>query len=85
MDTKEIIKDLSELGIKRRHRIWQPFMDKYNCKKVCELGVWRGENFKDFIAHNPEVAIAIDSWVDDGVISRNDSGSTQEDFDKLFV
>ena len=84
INKEEIIKDLSDLGIKRRHRIWKPFMEKYSCKNVCEVGVWRGENFKDFIAHNPEVAIAVDSWIDDGVISRNDSGATQERLDEVY-
>lgn len=83
-DGKEAIKDLSDLEIRRRRRIWQPFMEKYNCKKVCEIGVWKGENFRNFIAHKPEVAIAVDSWINDGVISRNDSGSTQEELDKIY-
>ena len=85
MDTKTIIKDLSELrGNRKRRRVWKPFMEKYNCQKVCEIGVLRGENFKEFIAHSPEVAVAVDRWIDDGVISRCDSGYAQDRLDEIY-
>ena len=36
------------------------------------------------IEHNPKLAVAIDPWIDDGVISRNCSGYSQEDLDQQY-
>jgi len=88
MDTPEAIKDLINLEIYNKRRIWRPFMEKYGCQRICELGVYDGDNFELMIAHNPEVAIAVDSWIDDhmtwGTFSRNDVGHTQEELDSQY-
>ena len=87
MDIPEEIKDLRELKIHnlwRHRRIWKPFMQKYNCQKICELGVFEGKNFGLMIEHNPQLAIAVDAWKNDGVLSRNDSGYSQEVLDKMY-
>lgn len=87
MDTPKTVIDLRALKIhpKFRHRrIWKPFMEKYNCQKICELGVFEGKNFGLMIEHEPELAVAVDAWRDDGVLSRNDSGYSQEILDKMY-
>ena len=84
MESSEIINDLRSLKIRRKHRIWEPFMRKYNCAIVCEIGVQNGYNFSEMIRHNPKVAVAVDSWKDDGVISRNDVAFSQEELDKQY-
>lgn len=60
-------------------------MRKYNCDVICEIGVCRGGNFKEMIKHNPRVAVAVDSWVNDGVISRNDVAFSQEELDRQYI
>lgn len=82
MDIPEI-KDLLELKISSHRRIWKPFMEKYNCQKIAEVGVFRGENFMRMIEHNPEVAVAVDSWANDG-ITANDAKLSQERLDEQF-
>lgn len=78
MDIPESINDLQKLKFKNRKRIWKPFMEKYGCQVVCELGVREGENFELMIEHTPKEAVAVDSWIEDGVLSRNDIGLTPE-------
>lgn len=85
MDINEKIKDLCGLEIlPSGHRRWKPFMEKYNCQTICEIGVSEGINFYLMIEHKPKIAVAIDPWMDDGIISRNDSGYSQEFLDKIF-
>ena len=84
MDLNEITRDFQSLRVKRRHYIWEPFMKKYDCNYVCEVGVQIGENFIDFIQHNPKLAVAVDSWINDGTISRNDGGYTQEELETQY-
>ena len=81
----EIIRDLQALEIRRKKKVWEPFMRKYNCNAICEVGVYRGENFKRMIEHPPKVAVAIDAWVDDGIISRNDTALSQEELNNQYA
>src|SRR5258708_1687422 len=83
MDINEIINDLQTVR-DTKYYVWESFMKKYQCDYVCELGVFRGTNFYRMIKHNPKLAVAIDSWIDDGVLSRNDGAISQETFDKLY-
>lgn len=85
MELNEAIKDLQALEVRHHHRMWQPFLLKYHCQVIAELGVYRGENFMTMIQHEPAVAVAVDSWINDGVVSRNDSGITQEELDQLYL
>lgn len=78
------IKRLNSLSIIRKKRIWQPFMEKYDCQKICELGVFEGENFDLMIAHKPTEAVAVDAWSNDATVSHNDLGLSQEDLDKQY-
>jgi hypothetical protein len=84
MGTNEAIKDLQELEFSRHRRIWKPFMEKYNCNIIAEIGVFEGENFRRMIEHRPVFAVAVDAWLDDGVVSRNDSGYSQEKLDEIY-
>lgn len=84
MDIPDSIKDLQNLEIIRKKRVWKPFMEKYDCQIICELGVFQGENFELMIKHNPQVAVAVDAWIDDGTASRNDMGFSQETLDKQY-
>lgn len=80
------ITDLKNLKIHptyRHRRIWQPYMEKYNVQRLCELGVFEGKNFELLIAHSPTEAVAVDAWLDDGVVARNDSGYAQEKLDAM--
>lgn len=84
MGTPEAVQDLINLEIPKHRRIWKPFMEKYDCRIIGEVGVFRGENFHLMIEHNPDVAIAVDAWIDDGIIARNDSGLSQERLDEQY-
>lgn len=83
MELPESIKDLQELAIKRHRRVWKPFMEKYNCQNIVEVGVFRGENFQLMIEHNPRLAVAVDSWSDDR-ITANDAKLSQDRLDEQF-
>ena len=83
MDIPQSIIDLVELDIKNKRRVWKPFMEKYNCQRIAEIGVFEGYNFNLMIEHNPEVAVGVDMWIDDGVASRNDCGRTQEKLNEM--
>lgn len=83
-DMSPAIIDLWDLETKNKRFIWKPFLEKYDCQTVCELGVREGENFKLMIEHQPREAIAVDSWIDDGISSHNDLGFTQEILNKQY-
>jgi len=85
MNISKAIKDLENLEIKDKKRIWKPFMEKYDCQIICELGVFEGENFNLMIEHKPQIAIAIDSWLSDDIPSRNDLNFSQEELDKQYA
>ena len=84
MDLNELSKDFIEMKLRNRtrNRCWEPFMRKYKCDYICELGVCKGANFYEMIKHDPKLAVAIDSWIDDGVVSRNDGKYSQAELDK---
>lgn len=86
MDLDALAKDF--LGQKLRNktwtRVWQEFMCKYKCEYVCELGISRGTNFYEMIKSKPKLAVAVDSWINDGVVSRNDSKYPQEALQKQY-
>lgn len=84
MDTNQIIKDLGLIRARRKHYIWESFMRKYNCDVICEIGIRTGHNFLEMIRHNPSVAVAVDSWIDDGEIFRNDGGFSQLMLDQQY-
>lgn len=86
MEFDEIARDLREQKLRNRTwtRVWDSFMTKYQCDYICELGVCRGANFYEMIKHGPKLAVAVDSWIDDGVISRNDGGYSQEILNKQY-
>jgi len=84
MELPEPIQDLIDLKIPEYHRIWKSFMEKYNCQTICELGISRGKNFQLMIEHDPKEAVAVDAWINDGIISRNDMGFSQEVLDEQY-
>ena len=84
MNSAEKIKDLQSLVIKNKRRIWKPYMEKYHCDIIAELGVCTGVNFKFMIESNPKLAVAVDAWIEDGTVSRNDSAFTQEVLDSQY-
>lgn len=83
MELPEPIRDLNEIAVSHHRRIWQPFMEKYSCKKIAEVGVFRGENFMRMIAHSPEIAVAVDAWKDGGGTA-NDARLPQCCLDEQF-
>jgi len=85
MNIETVIKDLNDLDVHRHRRIWKPFMEKYDCQVIAELGVRSGQNFLEMIAHNPKEAVAVDCWIDDGVLARNDTLGTQDALDKQYL
>ena len=80
----DIINDFHNLKRQKRLKIWKPFMEKYNCQKICELGVRRGHNFMRMVEHGPELAVAVDLWAEVGVPSINDGFYTQEVLDDQY-
>lgn len=80
----DVKKDLINLRIRNHHRVWEPFMRNYNCNSVCELGVYKGDNFEEMIRHNPKLAVAVDAWKDSGIHPRKYDDWTQEEFDKQY-
>lgn len=84
MDIPKAITDLINLEIPKHRRIWKPFMEKYDCRIIGEIGIFRGENFQLMIEHKPDVAVAVDAWIDDGIISRNDSAFSQERLNEQY-
>lgn len=62
MDTDKAIKYLRGLKFVRERRLWEKFMRRYNCQKIAELGVFRGQNFKRMIEHSPLFAVGVDIW-----------------------
>lgn len=82
MDTPQEIKDLQALENRRHRIVWKPFMDKYGIKSVCEIGVFESQNFRRLLEGNPDIAVGIDTWIEDGNVARNDSGFDQERLDR---
>lgn len=76
-----VLEDLETLEVKHRRLVWKPFMEKYDCQRVCELGVRGGDNFALMIEHEPELAVGIDIWKAGGSPSTNDMGWEQEKLD----
>ncbi len=85
MNIPKPIIDLRQLPILNDYyRLWQSFMEKYDCRAVAEIGISEGDNFELMIKHNPKVAVAIDPWIDDGILAHNDSDDLQETLDKMY-
>jgi hypothetical protein len=80
----EVLEDLSVLRHNRRYRIWRPFMQKYDCQVIAEIGVRKGTNFVQMIKHSPKLAVAVDCWQDDGMMARNDMAFKQEELDRQY-
>ncbi len=85
MELNEQIKDLQSLEIRQKIRIWKPYMRKYHCDVITEIGICKGYNFRQLIAHKPKMAVAVDIWRDDGVRSRNDFGFPQIELDAQYL
>lgn len=89
MEFDEIVKDLRNIRPKNTKtrdwsRLWEPFMRKYKCDRVCELGVFKGSNFLEMIRHSPEIAVAVDTWNNDGVNSKRDAKYTKEELELQY-
>src|SRR3989338_10721369 len=84
MKFDEVEKNLKELRIRNYHRVWEPFMRKYKCDYVCELGVFKGDNFFPMISHNPRIAVAVDTWNNDGVHSKRDASYSREELGSQY-
>ena len=82
---ENMVKDLKNLQFYQRRRVWKPYMEKYNCDIICEIGVRRGENFELMIQHIPKHAVAVDIWRNDGVVAHNDGGFSQDELEKQFI
>lgn len=59
-------------------------MKNYNCTHVCELGIYKGDNFMEMIKHEPKLAVAVDSWKDDGPHPRKTDDYSQQEFDEQY-
>lgn len=78
------IEDLNNLPVKSRRRVWRAFMEKYDCQKIAEIGVFQGQNFELMVAHNPELAVGVDVWREDGIPGQNDADLPQEELDAMY-
>ena len=74
MDSNQKTKDFKNIyyHYSKRTWEWEPFFRKYGYNKICEVGVRNGQNFAMMIKHKPKLAVAVDSWIDDGSIGNND-------------
>jgi hypothetical protein len=80
MDSRELENDFKNIG----RKAWEPFMKKYKCDCVCELGVYKGDNFLALTAHKPKLAVAVDAWRDNGVHPRAYDDYTQKEFNEQY-
>lgn len=69
---------------KGRYRLWADYMEKYQCDVIAELGVRQGFNFSYMVERPPKLAVAVDCWIDDGVVGRNDSSYDQAGLDRQY-
>jgi len=67
-----------------RYRAWSSYLAKYHCDVVCEIGIRQGFHFKYIIEHNPKEAVAIDCWIEDGVVGINDSCYDQAGLERQY-
>ena len=81
---KEKLEDLNKIEIRAKRRVWQPFMEKYNCQVIAELGVQFGITFDYMIAHGPKIAVAVDSWTASGTPGQNDWAFDQKEMDRQY-
>jgi hypothetical protein len=80
----KIINDLTALEYNKQYRVWEPFMKKYKCDVIGEIGVRFGWNFEQMIKHKPKLAVAVDIWRNDGIIARNDLAFSQDTLDTQY-
>jgi len=84
MELPEPVKDLDELPNHNRRRFWDSFMKKYDCQKIAEIGVYKGENFRRMVAHRPKIAVGVDIWKEEGIPGQNDSDHSQSELDAMY-
>jgi len=86
MDLSQKIKDFQNIYYHYSRKTWEwgTFIEKYDCKSICEIGVRDGRNFKRMIKHDSTLAVAVDSWIDDGILARNDKRYTQKELDNQY-
>ena len=60
-------------------------LSKLKYKKICEVGIRVGANFKNLMKMNPNLAVAVDSWREIGdKPENNDVDFSQEDLDSQY-
>lgn len=69
--------------IKQRHQI-PIFLKNIGAKKICEVGVRNGDNFRVLLSGMPEIAVAVDMWRDTGFHGENDVGHSQIELDGMY-
>lgn len=77
--------DFKNIQTRNYYKVWQPFMEKYKCEYVCELGVFKGGNFMEMIAHHPKLAVAVDTWNNDGVHSDKDASYAKDQLENQYT
>lgn len=78
-----ILDEIAVLRHNKKYRIWKPFLEKYKCDFVAEIGIRKGIHFNYLIKHKPMLALAVDIWKDD-IPAHNDVGYTQKELDKQY-
>lgn len=82
IEDHEIFSELSR--IKSRGQIPSILSAAGLNSRVCEIGVRTGSHLNAIVrGADPDEFVGIDSWTDDPVVSRNDSGSSQAQLDEL--
>lgn len=84
MNLDQVNADLKALKLKNWRVVWEPFMKKYRCNSVCELGIFRGDNFLGMIAHKPKIAVAVDTWNNDGVHAAHDASYSKQELNNQY-
>ncbi len=84
LDKINDLRALPMIGEHGNFRDWEPYLRKYHCDVVCELGVQKGNNFINMIKHNPKLAVGIDIWKEDGLPGTNDGNYSPKILDDMY-
>ena len=59
-------------------------LKRMGVRTLCEVGVAQGKNFTHLLNCNPDLAVAVDLWREDGILAHNDYLRSQETLDAFY-
>jgi len=82
---KSIILEFAKLRKDRKRIIiWEYLLRQLNIETICEVGVRSGNNLEALRKGSPLHLVGVDSWINDGVISRNGGNYSQDKLNGLY-